>query len=85
MQIQASIVAIKIDATINLVDINPSANGWEDQYPDIEARFEKIVNIYNGMSESDKTSYNKKYLDIPKNEYKKGIDSSFPSFLRPTK
>ena len=83
MQIQASIVAIKIDATINLVDIDPSARGWEDQYPDIETRFEKIVNIYNGMTEEQKTSYNKTYLDVPKNEYKKGIDSSFPSFLRP--
>lgn len=83
MLIKASIVNIEIDATIELKDIDPDAEGWSDQFPDISARFEKIVNIYNGLSTEKQEAYDDEYLDNPEPNYLVNLDKSFPSFLRP--
>ncbi|MBQ0009207.1 MAG: hypothetical protein KBS97_02925 [Firmicutes bacterium] len=83
MLIQASIAKIYIDATIELKDINPDAEGWSDQFPDINTRYESIVNLYNGMTTEKQEAYNAAYLDNPEPNYTVKLDKSFPSFLRP--
>ena len=78
--IQASILTLYVTANITLEDINPNLETWPI---DIDNRFEKICNVYNNMSESNKATYDSKYLNDAEKTYMiKGFDSELPSYLK---
>ena len=72
---------LKISHTINLEDIDPSKHSWAEQFPDINARFEKVCNIYNGKTTSEKESYDQTYLNKSDKGCRIYLDSSMPSIL----
>ena len=81
LTVKASIITITLNATINLEDIDPSKHSWAEQFPDINARFEKVCKIYNGKTTSEKESYDQTYLNKSDKGCRIYLDSSMPSIL----
>ena len=85
LPIQASIIKIEADATINLVDIDSKQNGWVGKQQFISDRYEAVVGIYNNMTSEEKASYDLTYLNQPKTPYQlKGnarLDTTTPSIF----
>ena len=81
LTVKASIITITVDAKIKLVDIDPTAHSWQEQFPAVHERFEKVCNVYNGMSTEAKTEYDKDFLNKPGSGKRIYIDSEMPSLL----
>lgn len=81
LTIKASIITITVDAKIKLVDIDPTAHSWQEQFPAVHERFEKVCNVYNGLSAEAKVKYDEDFLNKPGSEKRIYIDSKMPSLL----
>lgn len=81
MTVGASIITITVNADIKLVDIDPTKHSWQEQFPAVHERFEKVCNVYNGMSADAKAEYDKDYLNKPGSGKRIYIDSEMPSLL----
>lgn len=74
-----NVSVFKIEATINLVDINPDAYSWAEQFPGLDVRYEEICDIYKNLSETKKATFDSKNMNNPLVEYAVKKDSSLPT------
>ncbi len=83
LSVQA-IVTIGLDATINLVDIEPTSESWATSniYKAAHERFEKICGYYNNKSAEEKASYDANYLDKPGKSVSVKLDTEMPSICK---
>lgn len=58
---------VTINAAITLKDIDPSAAGWTSS---INSKYNNVVNCYNNLSSSKKTTFNNNYFNKPLSDYK---------------